>query len=315
MCPTSSPTPIEIPPALVASVDRFFGPAWARDLPELTARLLGHWSLRPTGAPMHGMVALVVPVQRPDHSPAMLKIQPVDQESQGEPLALRTWDGDGAVRLLEHDPVTGAMLLEPLDSARSLADVEIDEALTVLGGLLSRLHSHRAPRGMRTLETIVHRLVARASAVAPRLRHRHERRTLADLTARAREVAPDCGDRLLHWDLHYENVLAARPGTERDPWSAIDPKPLAGEPGFDLLPALRNRWAEAVATGDPGREARRRLDLLTEAAGIDRERAHAWTLVRVLQECVWSVEEGAAGLPEVPMTIAEAVVGSPSRRR
>lgn len=299
--------PIEIPEALIASVDRFFGPEWARGLPELTERLLRHWNLRPTGASMHGMVALVVPVECPDRSPAMLKIQPVDEESEGEPHALRTWAGDGAVRLLDHDPGTGSMLLEPLDSSRTLADMEIDGALTVLGGLLARLHSHRAPRGMRTLATVTHHLVAQASTVAPCLSSEHDRRHLADLVARARELAPDGGDRLLHWDLHYENVLAAPRGTGRVPWLAIDPKPLAGDPGFDLLPALHNRWPEAVATGDPRHETRRRLDLLTEVAGIDRERARAWTLVRVLQECVWFVQDGGTHLPEVPRTIAQAL--------
>ncbi|GGP14259.1 hypothetical protein GCM10012278_69320 [Nonomuraea glycinis] len=43
------------------------------------------------------------------------------------------------------------------------------------------------------------------------------------------------GDRLLlHWDLHYDNILAG----QREPCLAIDPEPLAGDPGFDLWPAL-----------------------------------------------------------------------------
>ncbi|GGW53564.1 hypothetical protein GCM10010381_43810 [Streptomyces xantholiticus] len=39
-------------------------------------------------------------------------------------------------------------------------------------------------------------------------------------------------DRLLHWDLHFDNVLAA----EREPWLVIDPKLLVGDPGFELCP-------------------------------------------------------------------------------
>src|SRR5437660_1452079 len=81
--------------------------------------------------------------------------------------------------------------------------------------------------------------------------HRPALRRWAAATA---EVAGEAGDRLLHWDLHFENVLAA----EREPWLAIDPKPLVGDPGFDVLPALGNRWEEAVATGDPARAIRRR---------------------------------------------------------
>jgi streptomycin 6-kinase len=299
--------PISVPEALAPLLDRFFGPEWTRGLPELTRRQLRRWDLHPVGAPMHGMVALVVPVRLPRGGSAVLKIQPVDEESRGEPDALRTWAGDGAVRLLRHDAETGAMLLEQLDASRTLAPVPIDEALTVLGGLLSRLTSHRAPRGMRTLEETTRAMVARAGELAPLLRSAHERDRLAALAARAGEMAPQAGDRLLHWDLHFENVLAPLPGADREPWLAIDPKPLAGDPGFDLFPALHNRWEEAVATGDARRETRRRLDLVSEAAGVPRDRARAWTLVRVLQECVWAVEDGDSALPRVPVTVAEAL--------
>ena len=49
--------------------------------------------------------------------------------------------------------------------------------------------------------------------------------------------------RLVHTDLHYANVLAG----QRQPWLAIDPKPLAAEPAYAVAPALWNRWDEAVA--------------------------------------------------------------------
>ena len=85
------------------------------------------------------------------------------------------------------------------------------------------------------------------------------------------EVAGEAGDRLPHWDLHFENVLAA----EREPWLAIDPKPLLGDPAFDVLPALGSRWNEAMATGDPARAMRRRYDLMVDELALDRERALA----------------------------------------
>jgi streptomycin 6-kinase len=53
-----------------------------------------------------------------------------------------------------------------------------------------------------------------------------------------KEVLSEADDRLLHWDLHYLNILAPHPADQREPWLAIDPKPLAGDPGFELLAAL-----------------------------------------------------------------------------
>jgi Aminoglycoside/hydroxyurea antibiotic resistance kinase len=82
-------------------------------------------------------------------------------------------------------------------------------------------------------------------------------------------------NRLLHWDLQYFNTLATLDGAE---WKAIDPKPLSGDPGFELLPALWNRWDDLVAMGDLPRALLRRFDLMTEVLGLDRSRAAGWTL-------------------------------------
>lgn len=62
--------------------------------------------------PTFGGVALVVPVVCADGHPAALKLQPVDDETGGEGVALHCWAGLGAVWLLEHDPETRSMLLE-----------------------------------------------------------------------------------------------------------------------------------------------------------------------------------------------------------
>lgn len=304
------PDPITVPEGLARSVARYFGPEWAEALPELTADQCDRWGLRPVGQSMHGAVALVVPVESADGTPAVLKVQPVDEETAGEPAALAAWGGEGAVRLLRHDPQTGAMLLEALDASRSLEHVEVERALTVIGGLLARLSALPAPAGMRGLEAVTQDLATQAGTVLDRLAPGRDRELVADLAARAHELAEDPGDRLLHWDLHYGNVLAPGRGSDRDRWLAIDPKPLSGDPGFELLPALHNRWQEAVASGDPRRAIRRRFDVLTGAADLERDRARAWTLVRVLQACVWAFQDGAETVPEQYRLIAEAVDGS-----
>ncbi|HKN43395.1 MAG TPA: aminoglycoside phosphotransferase family protein, partial [Propionibacteriaceae bacterium] len=93
-------------------------------------------------------------------------------------------------------------------------------------------------------------------------------------------------NRLLHWDLHYFNTLSTLDGSG---WKAIDPKPLSGDSGFELLPALWNRWDDLVATGDLSQALLRRFDLMTEVLGLDRSRAARWTLGRVLQVAVWDL--------------------------
>ena len=115
-----------------------------------------------------------------------------------------------------------------------------------------------------------------------------ERQLLINCAARFQELITDPIDnRLLHWDLHYFNTLSTLDGASE--WKAIDPKPLSGDSGFELLPALWNRWDDLVETGDVPRALLRRFDLMTEVLGLDRSRAAGWTLGRVLQVAVWDL--------------------------
>ncbi|MPY49762.1 aminoglycoside phosphotransferase family protein [Streptomyces acidicola] len=275
---------IEVPEKLAASQSEFNGEAgraFIAGLPRLAADFLDRWELRIDGPSMYGMAALVLPVVRRDGTPAVLKLQLLDEESVGEPLALRVWDGDGAVRLLGHDDATGTMLLERLDQTRMLSHVpDTREAVLVIARLLAHLTSFPAPEGMRRLADIAAAMVDETPKALERVADPAARRLLADCAAALREVLDEPGDRLLHWDLHDENVLAS----ERAPWLAIDPKPLAGDPGFDLWPALDNRF-------DPD-ELAWRFDAMTDVLSLDRARARAWTLGRVLQNCLWDIEDG-----------------------
>ncbi|MEU2024955.1 aminoglycoside phosphotransferase family protein [Streptomyces sp. NPDC016469] len=298
---------IDIPDALIATQSAYNGEAgraFVAALPGMAAELLERWGLRRDGAAMHGVCALVLPVVRVrDGRRAVLKLQPVDAETAGEPVALRLWGaaGAGAVRLLEHDPVTGAMLLERLDGRRSLqGEPDTDRAVRVIAGLLAGLTAVRpgAGAGLRGLGEAASRMLTAAPDVAAALADEEERGLVRDCAAAVREVAGEPGDRLLHWDLHFGNVLAAEGGSG---WVAIDPKPLVGDAGFELLPALVDRF-DADAVG-------KRFDVLTGALGLDRGRATAWTLGRVLQNARWSVEGGARRLAPEQAEVARVVLG------
>ncbi|WP_053851293.1 aminoglycoside phosphotransferase family protein [Streptomyces sp. NRRL B-24085] len=276
---------IDIPEELAASQELHNGDRgreFIAGLPALAEDFLERWDLRPDGSPLHGVTALVLPVlRRSDGTPAALKLQLLDEESAGEPVALRRWDGDGAVRLLDHDPVTHTMLLERLDSARMLSTLPgTRDAVLVIAGLLARLSAGPAPAGMRRLGDIARAMLDETPAALRRIPDPAARRTVADCAAAVREVVGEPGDRLLHWDLHDENVLAA----DRAPWLAIDPKPLAGDPGFELWPALDNRY-------EPD-EVLWRFDAMTDVLGLDRARARAWTMGRLLQNALWDIEDG-----------------------
>lgn len=294
----------EAPAALVASYGRDdAGRAWLAGLaglPRLVDDLLGRWALRPDGPAANGMAALVVPVSRADGTPAVLRVQPAGDETTAAVIGLRAWDGDGVVRLLDDDPGTGAVLLERLDAGRPLAAAGDDDAvMTVLGGLLARLTTLPAPAGLPRLADVGAEMVEAAPRAAPALHDPAERRLVETCADAVAELVPEAGDRLLHWDLHDRNVLAG----EREPWLAIDPVPLAGDPGFDLWPALNSRWETTVA-GGVERMVLRRFDLLGEIVGVDRDRATGWTLGRILQNALWEIEDGKGALDPADVALA-----------
>ncbi|WP_406402324.1 aminoglycoside phosphotransferase family protein [Streptomyces uncialis] len=298
---------VEVPSSLAASYAGNFGApgtAWIAGLPALAAGLMDRWELERDGPPGAGEASLVLPVLRGDGSRAVLKLQMAREESAAALVGLRAWNGDGMVRLLDHDPASSAMLLERLDGVRSLASVEDDDTATgILSALLARLVSVPAPEGLRSLAGIAAGMLEQMPRAVTALADPAERRLLRGWASAVAELAGEPGDRLLHWDLHHDNVLAA----EREPWLAIDPEPLAGDPGFDLWPALDSRWDDLVAKGDPSPVVRRRFDQLTETVGLDRQRATGWTLGRLLQNSLWDIEDGATALDPSSVAIAGAL--------
>jgi streptomycin 6-kinase len=285
------------------------GRAWISALPALAAMCIDHWQLQIDGVSAFGAVALIIPVARRDGSKAMLKLQPVDDETGGEPAALQAWAGRGAVRLLEHEAGSGAMLLERLDAGRDLTVVEDDlAAARIIAELLVQLNSVRAPAGMRRLSDIAAATLAEAPDAVRLAGDADERRLLSECAARLDAMTTDpIEDRLLHWDLHYFNVLYTLDGSQR--WTAIDPKPLSGDSGFELMPALWNRWEDLIQTGDLTRALLRRFDVMTEVMALDRSRAATWTLARVLQNAVWDlVRFNEPRIQSSQRTIAEILI-------
>jgi len=92
---------------------------------------------------------------------------------------------------------------------------------------------------------------------------------------------------LLHGDLHHENILRA----QRQPWLAIDPKGLAGEPAYEVGAHLRNLPAHLLAQPQPERFIARRADILAEELGLDRDRLLGWGLAQAVLSAWWCIED------------------------
>jgi streptomycin 6-kinase len=275
---------VKIPAGLLWWRDEPGGAAWLARLPAIVAECEQAWSLRLDEPLQPAHIALIVPAGRSDGTRAVLKVNFPESESEREPDALAQWRGRGAVLLLERDDAHRALLLERCDPGDQLWSIEDDDdAMVIAAGVLRRLW--RPPPADHR-----HRLLADAAAgwavALPRdwdtLGRPFERALVDAAVSACLELAPAQGPAvILHQDFHGGNVLRG----SREPWLAIDPKPLVGEREFDAASLLRDRrWL--IGEASAVRVIRRRLDLLADELALDRERMRRWGIAHAL---AWGV--------------------------
>lgn len=282
------------------------GEEWLRGLPQLVAECAERWSLTvlPHFEPLtYNYVAPAVRADgRSDGGEAVLKLGVPNPEFTCEPVALGLFAGRGSVRLLEAEPERGALLLERLRPGTMLETVEDDELATMYAAQVMRQLRVSAPDDS-TLPTVARwaggldRLRARfdggTGPLPPALFERAER-LFAELSASS--AAPV----VLHGDLHHGNIVSA----EREPWLAIDPKGLIGEPAYETGALLRNPLPGLLQRDNPGRVLARRVGQLAEMLELDRERIIGWAVYQAVLSAAWSIEDHSAGW-EPTITCAE----------
>jgi streptomycin 6-kinase len=219
--------------------------------------------------------------------PVVLKFAEPDERFEELVSSFMHWDGHGVVDLIDHDP-RGAMLLErALPGTSLLEEPDEDRAMLVAADVLDRLWVPD-PGGVESVADEV----GRWADSLPR-RNRSEGSPIDHLLVdRARELLRDLAPTqreavLLHGDLHLGNVLAA----EREPWLAIDPKPLVGEREFDVTALIRDKQEELVAEADAGRKrVQHRFDLLSDRLSCDRDRLQGWSFAIMVDYALWCFE-------------------------
>ncbi|MCU1517799.1 MAG: aminoglycoside resistance protein [Pseudarthrobacter sp.] len=294
-----------IPPAFSARYSRdSAGRAWLASLPGLIQGRLEHWALTvdlPAGAsPWHGHGGVVVPVRLRDGTPAALKVAFPHDEARVERHALALWGGSGAVRLLESDAGTCAMLLERLDPHHSLQTVPMEDAAAIWGGLMRQLSL--VPDEQPAWREFDH-IAGRAEQWSDDLPADWEQQGRPFprwLLEAALEVCQTRGavgrrsgrDVLVHTDFHFMNVLARPPASPADGgqnsvgFVAIDPQPMIGDPEFAVAPVLWNRLGD-LPRSDPAAGLGQRCRDFSAAAGLDAEAARQWAVAREVANALW----------------------------
>ncbi len=263
--------------------------AWRGRVPELVDHYLAEWDLR-LGQPYSGgSASYVAQVRTSDGADAVLKLSWPHREARGEATALRWWDGRGAVRLLAHEPDDYALLIERCDPGVTLTDVELppDTRLEIAAELLAAVWQRGTPpsEGFE-LERLGEVAAEWADLVEERMRRLappYDQRLVGQGVELLRSL-PASADRevMVHGDFNPGNVLSA----SRRPWLIIDPKPMIGDPGYDLSPLLL-QVDDPFTHADPARVLRDRVDLVAAKVDVPPDRLLAWSLARMVEAALW----------------------------
>ena len=92
---------------------------------------------------------------------------------------------------------------------------------------------------------------------------------------------------MLHSDLHHDNALSTHDGS----YVAIDPKGVLGEPCYDVGAFLRNPFG-FLENESPHKMMARRVDMIVEQLGFDRQRVLGWSFAQAVLSAVWCDEDG-----------------------
>lgn len=274
------------------------GAEWLRNLSALLTDCAARWSLtlEPPFIPL--TYNYVAPAIRADGTPVVLKVGVPCDGLTSEIEALRLFNGQGAVRLLDANSKSGALLLERLTPGLSLLSVADDEQAAAIAAETMRELWQPVPENhvfltvgdwFLGLARLRQQFDGGTGPLPPRLVEKAEA-LCAELTAST--TAP----RLLHGDLHHGNILRA----ERTPWLVIDPKGVVGDPAFEPSAFLLNPTPQSADV------LRRRVAIFAEALDVPREWVCGWGLARAVLSACWTLEDHGTGWEDA-IAVAEAL--------
>jgi len=311
---------LELPSRFIRTVQNTFGEAgerWLESFPSLLEEAASRWGLteiQPVPDLSYNFAAFATKSPSAllpgEEESVVLKLGVPNRELTSEIAALRLYAGQGACRLLEADAEKGMLLLERLQPGRMLAALEDDDRATriaadVIKNLWERCNDLGHFPDMASREFI---WLKDWFDGFRRLRQRFNGGTgplptdlVVSAEALSRELLSENKDEaLLHGDFHHFNVLESARG-----WLAIDPKGVIGPRGYEVGPFLINPVPGFLNGNNPQVRTERRIAILSEILGMEKERIRAWGFCHAVLSAWWSMEDNDPGWGQYSLRCAE----------
>ena len=296
--------------ALLAGQDEFVrrrrshgkrGETFLRALGAVVEECERRWNIRVERSFPKLSISFVAEAVRADGTPCVLKLDAREEEIE----ALRLFDGRGAARVLEVDVPKRYLLIERLVPGTMLATWPQDdeEATRIAARVMRRLW--RPVPAEHKLETLEYRggsferqRARFGGGTGPFPKHLvvAAERVFAELPAGVEPM-------VLHGDAHHYNILLTRDrdGSGSDEWLTIDPHGVAGDPGYEVGCFIYNPSGQydPLKAPDPKACVARRVAILAEELGWERERVRLWCLAQSVLSAWWYSEDDDFSAEEV----------------
>ena len=312
---------MNLPPEFISNIQNTFreeGYAFLDSLPDLIAEASARWGLTdvvPSPELSYNFVAFARrgEVHSPDvignqefgqGDPApttdvVLKMGVPNREIRSEMSALKLFNGEGACKLLDYDEERCWLLLERLRPGVMLVEMEDDEERThiaaeVMGRVWRSGFDTPSDDGYSTSVSKFIQLTDWFNGAFERMRRTFNGGTgpfNAKIVERVESSVKDFfaenhSPVLMHGDFHHYNILSSERG-----WLVIDPKGVIGPACYEVGPFMLNPWSGFSDGVNYKSMIKKRIDILHEHLGFERERILEWSLAHAVLSSWWSFED------------------------
>jgi len=263
-------------PALIEEASQRWGLTDIQPVPDLSYNFVAFaHSPSPTGRGARGEGNVV------------LKIGVPRDELTSEMAALRLFNGEGACQLIDADEEKGFLLLERLKPGVMLSTLEDDEQAThIAAEVMQKIWRFDSAHdnfirlsdwfdGLKDLRAL---FGGGTGPLDEKLVERVEKSVRDFFVENHMPV-------LMHGDFHHFNILSSERG-----WLVIDPKGVIGPAGYEVGPLMINPWG-SLSDGVSNRLILRRVDILHDHLGWERERILEWSLAHAVLSAWWGIED------------------------
>lgn len=264
------------------------GEKWLKDIPRIIKKYEEKWGIR-VEDPYHLSYNYVAPAKRKDGEGVVLKIGfPKDKEFKTEIEALKIFNGEGVVKILEEDLENAVILLERIEPGTLLRNIENDEEVTaIFANVIKKLQKHNSNNFLfptltewtRGFERI-RRQFKNTSGPFPK-----------DLFEKAETIFKEYSKNtrnhvLLHGDLHNDNILLSKRG-----WLAIDPKGVVGPGEYETAAFLRNPFYDLPDSVDRKEVVKKRVMQFSKELGFDKQKILNFAFAQAILSGIWVLED------------------------